>query len=147
MAPEVCFSDPYNEKADVYSFGILLYQVASLVTPFDGFSMDKHERYVLREGHRPDVKNSRNSFTGKKSSTPMQQCQTTLSLDEGVEEIEKKNRLLASRTTRHWPTDLPLLMEECWDCNMRCRPAMKVVTSRLQRLTDALIPEKITRSS
>ncbi len=25
MAPEVCFSDPYNVKADVYSFGILLY--------------------------------------------------------------------------------------------------------------------------
>ena len=147
MAPEVCFSDPYNEKADVYSFGMLLYQVASLVTPFDGYSMGKHERQVLREGHRPDVKLLPNSFVGKKSPTRKQHDQSTLSLDEGVEEVEKKNRLLASRTTRYWPRDLPRLMEECWDCDMRYRPSMKVVTSRLQRFIDDLIPERISSSS
>jgi serine/threonine protein kinase len=147
MAPEVCFSEPYNEKADVYSFGILLYQVASLVTPFDGYSMGEHERYVLREGHRPDVKSPQNSFMGKKSSTRMQHDQSTLSLNEGAEEVEKKNRLLALRTTRYWPKDLPRLMEECWDCDMRYRPSMKVVTSRLQRFIEDLIPERISSIS
>lgn len=55
MAPEVALAEPYNEKSDVYSFGMLLYQVSSLVTPFDGYSMGKHEREVLRGGYRPDV--------------------------------------------------------------------------------------------
>jgi serine/threonine protein kinase len=55
MAPEVCFNDPYNEKADVYSFGMMLYQVASLVTPFDGYSSYDHEKEVLRGGFRPDI--------------------------------------------------------------------------------------------
>jgi serine/threonine protein kinase len=141
MAPEVCFSQPYNEKADVYSFGILLYQVTSLVTPFDGFSMGRHERYVLRDGHRPDVNIIRNSFIEKMSPARTQQNLTALSLDEGVEEIEEKNRLLASRTTHCWPKDLPHLMEECWDCDIRCRPSMREVTSRLQRFIYELIPK------
>ena len=144
MAPEVCFSYPYNDRADVYSFGILLYQVASLVTPFDGYSMGRHERYVLREGHRPDVKiNMRSSsFIGKKSpAAGTRQNPTALSLDEGVEEIERKNRLVASRTTRYWPKDLPRLMEECWDCDMSRRPSMKVVTSRLERFIYYLMPK------
>ena len=55
MAPEVCFNDPYNEKADVYSFGMMMYQVASLVTPFDGYSSYDHEKEVLRGGFRPDI--------------------------------------------------------------------------------------------
>ena len=147
MAPEVCFSDPYNEKADVYSYGMLLYQMASLVTPFDGFSMGKHERYVLREGHRPDVKISAKSFLlGKQSPIPMQQEHTNLSVDVGLEEIEKKNKLLALRTIRYWPKDLPCLMEECWDGDMRHRPLMKEVLSRLQRCINDLLQERIGSS-
>ena len=56
MAPEVCFGEPYNESADTYSFGILAYQVASLCVPFDGYSAERHEREVLQEGRRPDLR-------------------------------------------------------------------------------------------
>ena len=44
---------PYNLKADVYSFGILLYETATLVQPFDGYSLDRHETQVLKGGERP----------------------------------------------------------------------------------------------
>mmetsp|Transcript_12555 Transcript_12555/g.18031 ORF Transcript_12555/g.18031 Transcript_12555/m.18031 type:complete len:566 (+) Transcript_12555:118-1815(+) len=53
MSPEVAFSMPYNEKADVYSFGILLYEISSLLQPFKGFSLDTHEEQVLKRHHRP----------------------------------------------------------------------------------------------
>jgi serine/threonine protein kinase len=143
MAPEVCFSFPYNEKADVYSFGILLYQVASLVKPFDGYSMGRHERCVLRDGQRPDVKVAmrNDSFMVKMSpaARTQQHNPTALFLDEGVEEIERKNRSLASMTTRYWPKDLPRLMEECWDGDMSRRPSMKMVTTRLKRFIDCLM--------
>jgi serine/threonine protein kinase len=44
---------PYNLKADVYSFGILLYETVTLVQPFDGYSLDRHETFVLKGGERP----------------------------------------------------------------------------------------------
>lgn len=53
MAPEVCLSMPYNGKADVYSFAIVLYEVASLETPYDNFTMQQHFVHVVRGGHRP----------------------------------------------------------------------------------------------
>eukprot|EP01083_Nonionella_stella_P260385 887911_1 len=31
MSPEVAFSQPYNYKADIYSFGILLYEMSTLM--------------------------------------------------------------------------------------------------------------------
>lgn len=36
MAPEVALGKPYNLKVDVFSFGILLWQMLSLKTPFAG---------------------------------------------------------------------------------------------------------------
>jgi serine/threonine protein kinase len=53
MSPEVAFSRPYNEKADVYSFGILLYEVSTLLQPFQGWTLDTHEEQVLKRHHRP----------------------------------------------------------------------------------------------
>jgi serine/threonine protein kinase len=137
MAPEVCFSDPYNQKADVYSFGMLLYQVASLVTPFDGFSMGKHEQVVLRGGYRPDVNIPNGSFLkGKKSQRDHS--------PEGIgnSDVERKNNALASKTKRAWPKELPRLMEECWDYDMRYRPDMKEVSYRLERCVDDLLGRK-----
>jgi serine/threonine protein kinase len=53
MSPEVALYKPYNLKADVYSFGILLYETVTLVQPFDGYSLDRHETFVLKGGERP----------------------------------------------------------------------------------------------
>ena len=53
MSPEVAFSQPYNQKVDIYSFGVLLYEMATLVQPFDGYTIHRHEVEVLRSGCRP----------------------------------------------------------------------------------------------
>lgn len=34
MAPEILLAQPYNEKVDVYSFGILLYEIFSESIPY-----------------------------------------------------------------------------------------------------------------
>ena len=36
MAPEVALKQPYNEKADVYSFGIMVWQMARDRIPYKG---------------------------------------------------------------------------------------------------------------
>lgn len=35
MAPEVIRSEPYNTKADVFSYSVLLWEIMSLVKPFE----------------------------------------------------------------------------------------------------------------
>jgi len=46
MAPEVARSRPYGTSAEVYSFGILLWQLAAHERPFAGMDMRRHARQV-----------------------------------------------------------------------------------------------------
>jgi len=53
MAPEVHKSLSYNLSADIYSFGILFWQIMSLSNPFHNYSTKLHEKYVVQQGYRP----------------------------------------------------------------------------------------------
>jgi serine/threonine protein kinase len=55
MAPEIALEQPYNETVDAYSFGILLYQMCALETPFEGYTMKMFEKKVVSGGSRPKV--------------------------------------------------------------------------------------------
>ncbi|KAL7493566.1 hypothetical protein ACHAWT_002578 [Skeletonema menzelii] len=147
MAPEVCFHDPYNEKADVYSFGMMLYQVASLVTPFDGYSSYDHEKEVLRGGFRPDI-----ALPTKKDFLICKRLDEIMfdEIDNGKvlpdDDIHpglpapsaKRNEVLAIKSKSVWTKDLKRLVDECWDYDMRYRPTMKEVVERLQGCIDEL---------
>ena len=62
MAPEVMRCLPYGLSADVYSFGILFWQLFTLKLPWDGFSSDKLYQYVLVKNRRPGDIPSKLSF-------------------------------------------------------------------------------------
>ncbi len=53
MAPEVVMRKPYTEKADVYSFGIMLWQMARDKVPFKGFTKDEFIEHVVEYRERP----------------------------------------------------------------------------------------------
>ena len=55
MAPEVAKLLPYNFKADVYSFGILLWQIMTTKLPFEKLTMKVMEEAVLNGNHRPKI--------------------------------------------------------------------------------------------
>jgi serine/threonine protein kinase len=55
MAPEVALRQPYNEKTDVYSFGILLWQMAKDKTPFKGMNRNDFMNRVVKKGERPKI--------------------------------------------------------------------------------------------
>ena len=55
MAPEVALGKPYNLKADVFSFGILLWEILSLQKPFLGYNARIHKKIVLEHGVRPEI--------------------------------------------------------------------------------------------
>jgi len=39
MAPEVLASTPYDSKADMWSLGVIMYELITLDKPFDAFSV------------------------------------------------------------------------------------------------------------
>ena len=53
MAPEVALGEAYNLTVDTYSFGIILWQICSLTTPFAGYTEKMHAEKVVRLGQRP----------------------------------------------------------------------------------------------
>ena len=55
MAPEVAMRQIYCEKVDVYSYGIMLWQMASDKTPFKGLSRDEFMARVVVGGERPRI--------------------------------------------------------------------------------------------
>jgi len=57
MAPEVGLSFGYGTKADVYSFGVLLWEMCAWTKPYPTVtSFDEFERYVFMGGKRPMIK-------------------------------------------------------------------------------------------
>ncbi|GMH38101.1 hypothetical protein BSKO_05985 [Bryopsis sp. KO-2023] len=54
MAPELLTKSPYNEKVDVYAFGILLNEMVSRQVPFEGLGFQQIKDLVCR-GERPVI--------------------------------------------------------------------------------------------
>jgi len=55
MAPEVALSKPYNGKADVHSFAMILYQMAAHEKPFSGMDLEMLYTDVIYGGARPKI--------------------------------------------------------------------------------------------
>jgi serine/threonine protein kinase len=54
MAPELFSSSPYNEKVDVYAFGIVLNEMDTRKMPYTGMGVAEIKASVL-SGQRPEV--------------------------------------------------------------------------------------------
>jgi serine/threonine protein kinase len=55
MAKECAIGAKYNEKVDIYSFGLILYEMATGVTPFKGFNKEKFMKNVVQGSERPSL--------------------------------------------------------------------------------------------
>jgi len=55
MSPEVAEGLPYNYSADVYSFGIILWELNSSKKPFEGLNRDLFYERIVHGGERPPL--------------------------------------------------------------------------------------------
>ena len=55
MAPEVADALPYNYSADVYSFGIILWELNAFKKPFEGLNRDLFYERIVHGGERPPL--------------------------------------------------------------------------------------------
>mmetsp|Transcript_5742 Transcript_5742/g.9799 ORF Transcript_5742/g.9799 Transcript_5742/m.9799 type:complete len:447 (-) Transcript_5742:134-1474(-) len=58
MAPEVASNKPYGYSADMYSFGIMLWQMLKMETPFAQFNKKMHSELIVHKGGRPKLEES-----------------------------------------------------------------------------------------
>ena len=56
MAPEVISSSHYTEKADVYSFGVIMWEMASRKPPYYGIDVSEVAHRVVHKNYRPPIK-------------------------------------------------------------------------------------------
>jgi serine/threonine protein kinase len=56
MAPEVVRSEAYTEKVDVYSYGLVLYQLITNKLPYDGMKKTTLIEQVIYNNQRPKIK-------------------------------------------------------------------------------------------
>merc|ERR1712176_1720819 len=55
MSPECARKEPYNLKADVYSFAVLAHQILTLQKPYDDITDEDHDDMVFVKGVRPFI--------------------------------------------------------------------------------------------
>jgi len=55
MAPEVGRNRPYNQKADIYSLSLVLWECLSLKKPFASHSRSLHREMILEGNERPPI--------------------------------------------------------------------------------------------
>jgi serine/threonine protein kinase len=63
MAPEVARRERYNEKVDIYSFGLIIYELAVGIPPFSGYDRATFYAKVVHGGFRPPLQHFQ---TGRK---------------------------------------------------------------------------------
>ena len=111
MAPEVALNEPYGFSADIYSFGLTLWQMLKMEVPFDTITVQKtFVDLVVKKGARPKIEESwggpltdllkscwHSDLTKRPTAT---QCVSTLS-QELNKLVGDKKKLGSSQGTVH----------------------------------------------
>eukprot|EP00978_Attheya_sp_CCMP212_P015916 scaffold41220_cov56-Attheya_sp.AAC.1 len=89
MAPEVADSLPYNGKADVYSFTIILWEMTTYKKPFEGMNREAFYHRVVHGGERPPInKKWPEQLVNLMTKCWSAQIETRLSFSEIVDELD-----------------------------------------------------------
>eukprot|EP00522_Entomoneis_paludosa_P012356 CAMPEP_0172453070 /NCGR_PEP_ID=MMETSP1065-20121228/10542_1 /TAXON_ID=265537 /ORGANISM="Amphiprora paludosa, Strain CCMP125" /LENGTH=651 /DNA_ID=CAMNT_0013205233 /DNA_START=196 /DNA_END=2151 /DNA_ORIENTATION=- len=149
MAPEVIQEQPYGFSADVYSFGILIWQVLALERPFDDCAtvQEYMQRVLNKTDKGADAENAvsdrhkwhrwqRKTCAKGSSDCPMLPLTTAMFYNPTSSGAERGLRQILRRKKNIPPPALQQLLEQCWSMNPIDRPSMATVC---QVLRDQLV--------
>jgi serine/threonine protein kinase len=121
MAPEVGRKQPYNEFCDVYSFGVLVWEMMALKKPYGKIDMAGLVNDVWKAG--PDAKRPSPSLVEKGSFL-------TWRVWKGTGRRRYSNDEIAE--TVFSPVTLQSLLASCWSDSLDERPRMSKVANILR---------------
>jgi serine/threonine protein kinase len=99
MAPEIWRGDAYGDKAEVWSLGIVLYQLLTLEFPFNGSTSASLSRRICRGTYLPTNAARQHGGVVKVSEETQDMIHWMLSVDQT--QRPTLDELLASRVMRH----------------------------------------------
>ena len=70
----VAKGEPYEKSVDVYSFGILLWEMCALEKPFAGYSSKKHYQHIVLAGERPKMDHTHTAHWPSALQSLMKSC-------------------------------------------------------------------------
>lgn len=108
MAPEVIEHNPYREKADVYSFGIVLWELITGSIPYTSMTPLQAAVGVVQKGLRPEIP----ATCPQPIADLMRQCWTRNPVDRPPFELLKEQ------------------VEELYEASMRAEEANKTPQGR-----------------
>lgn len=115
MAPEVAQRLPYNEKVDVYSYGIMVWQMARDKIPFKGV--------VHIHIHISYIHSSKMSYHNGGSG---------FNKDEFIRAVVKGG--LRPKLDHNWPKEFSDLLTSCWDNDPLKRPSFAKIVEGLKKI-------------
>ena len=116
MAPEVGMKKPYNELCDVYSFGVLVWEMMALKKPYDKIDMGGLVRDVWKDNS--DAKRPSPSLVEKGN---FMANRTWTGMKRRRNANEDVPKMMGS------PASLQSLLNSCWSYSLDERPCMRTV--------------------
>lgn len=102
MAPEIAKGEPYNLKADVYSYSLICHEVMTLKKPFGTIASAKHDQAVFFDGVRPEISKSwpigfanflKRSWSTNVSGRP--------TMEEAIQILQKEFTIMLTSSSKH----------------------------------------------
>lgn len=115
MAPELALSCPYDEKVDIFSFGIIFWQMLSGETPFPTLSHDEYVQKVAHGGLRPSLDPVRNNHNHHQHHSSSSSSSTSSTPQASLYSVIE-------------------LLERCWHANPKERPAAESIVRELSNI-------------
>lgn len=131
MAPEIGKELCYNQSVDVYSFGILLWEMCSAEKPFHGFSSAKHMDHVVLGGERPSMDSHHTAYWPVNLQWLMNRCWSDAPSD------------------RPSFTSIKTLLRDLLECREESLPSLEnlKVSQEEEKEKDDLVPNDFSPSS
>jgi len=115
VAPEVALSRPYDQRCDVYSLALLMWEILNIEKPFENMTLKEIQRSVWEgaECCRPQIL--------------LAEISSPITTDDDEQEVS--NFLLNPKSG--WTPTMKTLVEKSWAHNLHERPTMKQLESEL----------------
>jgi serine/threonine protein kinase len=131
IAPEVFKGEKYSEKADVFSFGMILYELFTGREPHEGVDILKYANLVSHEDFRPP-------FPGDPTLQAQAQEKAFIQGTQPFSFVDSAGKTNFHSLVIH--PDWKQLIEDCWAQNPEKRPSFSEISSRVNGMVQRKVP-------